>query len=96
MKLEILGTGCPKCTKLMDLVTETVNETGTAAEILKVDKINDIINYGVMLTPALAVNGKVVVSGRVPSKDEIKKWLAEKPAPGCKCDKPRNSDCCCS
>ena len=75
MKLEILGTGCPKCKKLVELVTETVGETGAVAEISKVDKINDIMNYGVMMTPALAIDGKVVVAGRIPSKDEIKKWL---------------------
>jgi small redox-active disulfide protein 2 len=78
MKIEILGTGCPKCRKLTELVTETVKETGVTAEIGKVDKINDIMNYGVMITPALAIDGKVVVAGRIPSKDEIKKWIGEK------------------
>ncbi len=77
MKLEILGIGCPKCKKLMELVAETVNETDTAAEIVKVDKINDIMNYGVMMTPALAIDGKVVVAGRIPTKDEIRKWIGE-------------------
>lgn len=76
MKIEVLGTGCPKCKKLMDLVTETVGETGVTAEIVKVDKIADIVNFGVMMTPALAINGKVVVGGRLPSKEEIKGWLA--------------------
>ena len=78
MKLEILGTGCPKCKKLMELTQEAVKETGVNAEIGKVDKINDIINYGVMTTPALAIDGKVVVTGRIPSKDEIKQWINEK------------------
>ena len=77
MKLEILGIGCPKCKKLMELVAETVNETDTAAEIVKVDKINDIMNHGVMMTPALAIDGKVVVAGRIPTKDEIRKWIGE-------------------
>lgn len=75
MKLEILGTGCPKCKKLMELTQEAVKETGVSVEIGKVDKINDIMNYGVMITPALVVDGKVVVAGRIPSKDEIKKWI---------------------
>jgi len=75
MKIEILGTGCPKCRKLTELVTETVNEMAIAAEIVKVDRINDIMNYGVMITPALVVDGKVVVAGKLPSKDEIRKWL---------------------
>ncbi|MBU0951586.1 MAG: TM0996/MTH895 family glutaredoxin-like protein [Elusimicrobia bacterium] len=78
MKLEILGTGCPKCKKLMELVAEAVNETGIKAEISKVEKINDIMNYGVMMTPALVVDGKVVVTGRLPSKEEIKKWIGGK------------------
>lgn len=76
MKIEVLGTGCPKCKKLMELVTATVAETGVAAEIVKIDKIADIVNFGVMMTPALAINGKVVVGGRLPSKEEIKGWLA--------------------
>jgi len=77
MKLEILGTGCPKCKKLTELVTGTVNEMGITADIGKVDQISDIMNYGVMMTPALAIDGKVVVVGRIPSKDEIKKWINE-------------------
>ena len=92
MKIEILGTGCPKCKKLTELVTETVKESGIVAEIGKVDQINDIMNYRVMMTPALAIDGKVVVTGRIPSKDEIKKWIGgEKPkSGGCSC----GSGCC--
>ena len=75
MKIEILGTGCPKCKKLMELTVEAVNETGVNAEVKKVDQINDIINYGVMITPALAIDGKVVVSGKIPSKEEIKNLI---------------------
>jgi small redox-active disulfide protein 2 len=75
VKIGILGTGCPKCKKLMEITTETVREMGIAADIIKVDRINDIMNYGVMMTPALVIDGKVAVAGRVPSKDEIKKWL---------------------
>lgn len=78
MKIEILGTGCPKCKKLMELTIEAVNETGVNAEIKKVDQINDIINYGVMITPALAVDGKVLVAGKIPSKEEIKNWITKK------------------
>lgn len=77
MKLEILGTGCPKCKKLMALVTETTAALGITAEIVKVDQINDIMSYGVMITPALVVDGTVVVAGRIPSKDELKKWIGK-------------------
>lgn len=75
MKLEILGTGCPKCKKLTELANEAVAELGISAEIVKVNKINDIMNYGVMITPALAIDGKIEAAGRIPSKDEIKNWI---------------------
>jgi len=78
MKIEILGTGCPKCKKLAELVAEVVDETGIAAEIRKVEKINEIMNYGVMITPALAIDGKVVIAGKVPSKEEVKKNLLDR------------------
>ncbi|OGS38629.1 MAG: glutaredoxin [Elusimicrobia bacterium RIFOXYD2_FULL_34_30] len=75
MKIEILGTGCPKCKKLMELVEETVKDTDVSAEISKVDKISDIMNYGVMITPALVIDGVVKVAGRIPSKEEMKNWI---------------------
>lgn len=75
MKIEILGPGCPKCKKLTELAEEVINELGISAEITKVTEINKIINYGVMLTPALVVDGEVKVAGRIPGKEEIKKWI---------------------
>lgn len=75
MKVEVLGTGCPKCKKLYELVQEAVAETGVAAEVSKVEKITDIMKFNVMITPALAIDGEVQVAGRIPSKDEIKRWL---------------------
>lgn len=77
MKIEILGTGCPKCRTLLELAEKAVKETGVSAEITKVDKINDIMNYGVMITPALAVDGVIKVSGRLPSEAELKSWLTQ-------------------
>ena len=74
-KIKILGTGCPKCITLMKLTTEVVNENNFEAEINKVEDIVQIMNYGVVSTPALVVNEKVVISGRLPSKDEIKKQI---------------------
>ncbi|MHB9155821.1 MAG: thioredoxin family protein [Endomicrobiales bacterium] len=78
MKLEILGTGCPKCKKLTELVQQAVLELGlgATASVTKVEKIEEIMNYGVMMTPALAIDGKVMIAGRIPSKDEIKKWVS--------------------
>ena len=75
MKIEILGTGCPKCKQVMENAEKAAQELGKEAEFVKVTEINDIMKYGVMVTPALAINGEVKVSGRIPAVDEIKKWL---------------------
>ncbi len=73
--LKILGTGCPKCAKLAELTRQAATELGLAHEIEKVTDINAIMGYGVMLTPALVVDGEVKCVGKVPSLDEIKKLL---------------------
>lgn len=75
-KLQILGTGCPKCKMLAELTENTANNLGIEYEIEKVTDINEIMKFGVMMTPALAVDGQVKVVGKVPSPDEIKKMLA--------------------
>jgi small redox-active disulfide protein 2 len=77
MKIKILGTGYPKCKKTKELTKEVINELGMSAEIIKVTDINKIIDYGVMITPALVINGEVKVSGKIPEKEEIKKWIEE-------------------
>lgn len=77
MKIEILGTGCPKCKKLSELTEEAVNELGVSAEIIKVTDINKIIDCGVMVTPALVIDGDVKVAGKIPEKEEIIKWIEE-------------------
>jgi small redox-active disulfide protein 2 len=74
-KIQVLGTGCPKCTKLYETALQAVRETSTPAEVTKVDDINDILNFGVMMTPALVIDGAVKVVGRVPGIDEIKELL---------------------
>ncbi len=78
MKIEILGTGCPKCKKLTELVEEAINELGVSAEIIKITEINKIIDYGVMVTPALVIDGDVKVAGKIPSKQEIAMWIKKK------------------
>ena len=75
MKIEILGTGCPKCQKLYDVVKDAIARSGVQAEVIKITKINDILKYGVMITPALVVDGQVKAVGKVPSPDEILQWL---------------------
>jgi len=75
-KLQVLGTGCPKCKKLAETTEEAANDLGIKYELTKVTDINNIMKFGVMMTPALAVDGDVKVVGKVPSVDEIKKFLA--------------------
>jgi small redox-active disulfide protein 2 len=75
MKIEILGTGCPKCKQLEGNARKAAEEVGKKAEIVKVTQIDKIIEYGVMSTPAIVIDGKVKASGRIPEVSEIKKWL---------------------
>jgi small redox-active disulfide protein 2 len=75
MDIAILGTGCPKCDKLTAETKLAVQELGINAEVRKVTEVADIMSYGVMLTPALVVNGEVKVVGKVPSVAEIKTML---------------------
>jgi small redox-active disulfide protein 2 len=76
MKIQVLGTGCPKCRKLVEHVEQAVKELGLDCEIVKVTAINEIMKFGVMMTPALAVDGVVKVVGKVPGPDEIKGLLS--------------------
>jgi len=75
-KIQILGTGCPKCKLLAANAEQAVKELGIEAVVEKVDKIQDIIKFGVMITPALAVDGQVKSAGKVLRADDIKKFLA--------------------
>ena len=73
--IEVLGTGCMKCKRLLKNVEKAVTETGTEAEIVKVDDLNTIMDRGVMLTPALIIDGELKVSGRVADVKEITAFL---------------------
>lgn len=75
MEIKILGPGCPKCITLEKLTREVVEKNGIDATVTKVDDIVAIMNYGVMTTPALVIDEKVVVKGRVPSAEEIKRLI---------------------
>ena len=77
MNIEILGTGCPKCKKLAELAGQAVKESGIETEIIKVTEIKDIMKMGVMITPALVINGEVKSAGKIPGIEEIKNWLKE-------------------
>ena len=76
MKIQILGTECPKCKKLAENAETAVKELGLECEIEKVTNINDIMAFGVMMTPALVVNGEVKTSGKVPPAADIKGMLS--------------------
>lgn len=75
MKIQILGTGCPKCKKVAEVAKKAVEELGVEAKVVKVTDINEIMNFGVMMTPALAIDGNVKVAGKIPSLDDVKKWV---------------------
>jgi len=74
-KIQILGTGCPKCKKLAEAAEQVAKELGVEYELEKVTKIADIMKFGVMVTPALVVDGKVKVAGKVPTIEELKEMI---------------------
>jgi small redox-active disulfide protein 2 len=75
MRMQVLGTGCPKCKKLAENAEAAVASLGLDCDVEKVTDINEIMKFGVMMTPALAIDGQVKAVGKVPSPDEIKKML---------------------
>jgi len=77
MKIEILGTGCPKCRSTEKVVREVVDEMGITADVQKIEALDEIINRGVMMTPAVAINGEVKIVGHIPSPEELKELLKE-------------------
>ena len=78
--VKVLGPGCMKCNKLYEMVGKAVETAGVEAQLEKVQKLDQIMSYGVMLTPALVVDGEVKISGRLPREEEIVAWLGEKAA----------------
>ncbi len=77
MEIKILGTGCPKCKTLEKTTRDAVAELGIDAEISKVEDIMKIMTYGILHTPGLVIDGKVVLSGRLPSLAEVKALLSK-------------------
>jgi small redox-active disulfide protein 2 len=77
MKIEILGTGCSKCNKTKEIVEKVLKNTGIEAEVVKVEDIETIMKYGVMITPAVVVDGDVKVAGKVPDEKDVRKWITK-------------------
>ena len=75
MKIEILGTGCPKCKATEKVVRKVVEELGKDVEVVKVEDLQEIVDRGVMMTPAIVVDGEVKIVGHIPSIDEVKKII---------------------
>ncbi|WP_111706772.1 thioredoxin family protein [Lutibacter citreus] len=94
--IKILGTGCPSCISAEKVVTEVVNELNIEAKIVKVTEIMDIMAYDVMSTPAIVIDNKVMIKGKVPSKEEMKALLVDNFANNACCSIEESSDSCCS
>ena len=77
MKIEVLGTGCSKCKKTKETIEKVVKQSGVEAEVVKVEDIEKIMSYGVMVTPAVVIDGEVKLAGKVPDEKEIKKWISK-------------------
>lgn len=77
MKIQILGTGCAKCKKMADIAEKTAKDLGIEYELEKVTEIVDIMQFGVMSTPGLVLDGKVVVAGKVPTEEKMKELLSK-------------------
>lgn len=75
MKVEILGAGCPKCRKSEELIAEAVQKLGIQAEIVQVTDLDEIIDRGVMMTPAVFVDGEKKIEGKIPTEAQIREWL---------------------
>ncbi|HML25837.1 MAG TPA: thioredoxin family protein [Methanomethylovorans sp.] len=77
MKIEILGSGCAKCKKTKEIVEQAVAELGIVAEVVKVEHMNAALDYGVIITPAVVVDGDVKIAGKVPTVEKVKEWLTK-------------------
>jgi small redox-active disulfide protein 2 len=78
MKVQIYGTGCANCNRLEKAAKQAIKEMGVNVEVVKVSDINQIVEAGILATPGFAIEGEVKSMGRVPSNDEIKKWIKAK------------------
>jgi len=77
MEVKVLGTGCAKCKSTVALIEDVASTKGVNLSLEKVENIQAIVGYGVMSTPAVVIDGKVVHAGGVPSRDKVEQWLSQ-------------------
>ncbi len=77
MEIKVLGPGCAKCNKTEKLIQEMINETGADARVEKITDMMQIASFGVFATPSVIIDNQIKCSGKVPKKEDIKKWLAQ-------------------
>jgi small redox-active disulfide protein 2 len=77
MDIKVLGTGCANCKNTLTLIEQVARDKGVAITLSKVEELRDIMGYGVMSTPGVVINGKVVHAGGVPSRDKVTHWITQ-------------------
>jgi small redox-active disulfide protein 2 len=77
MDIKVLGPGCPKCEQTVKIINEVIAETGVAAKVEKVKNVLEIAKFGVFGTPAVVIDGEVKCVGKIPGKDDVKKWIGK-------------------
>ncbi len=75
MRIEVLGSGCAKCRKAEEIISETIKKLEIQAEVVHVTDIGEIVERGIMMTPAVVIDGKTMIEGRVPSEAQIRAWF---------------------
>lgn len=75
MRIEVLGSGCAKCRKTEEMISETIKRLGIEAEVVHVADIGEIVERGIMMTPAVVIDGKTMIEGKVPSEAQIRAWF---------------------
>jgi len=78
MEIKVFGPGCPRCKQTEKNAVEALKELNLEAKVIHVSDLKEIMSHGIMMTPGLAIDGKVVCTGKIPNVEEIKKWVSEK------------------
>jgi small redox-active disulfide protein 2 len=76
MKIEVLGSGCAKCRKTEEIISEIIKRLGIEAEVIHITDISEIVERGIMMTPAVMIDGKTMIEGKIPSEAQIRAWFS--------------------